>query len=95
MYTIRELCKISGLSRTALLYYESIGLLTPEARSESNYRLYSDDSAKRLERICTYREAGVPLAEIVQILSYESNDEREILGRVDTNGGSRTQEQGK
>ena len=27
MFTIRELCKKSGLSRTALLYYESIGLL--------------------------------------------------------------------
>ena len=75
MYTIRELCKRSGLSRTALLYYESIGLLTAEARSESNYRLYSDDSAERLEKICTYRDAGVPLAEIVQILSHENSEE--------------------
>ena len=82
MYTIRELCKESRLSRTALLYYESIGLLTPEARSESNYRLYSDDSLERLERICTYRDAGVPLAEIVQILSYENNREQEILERT-------------
>ena len=82
MYTIRELCKRSGLSRTALLYYESIGLLTAEARSESNYRLYSDDSAVRLEKICTYRDAGVPLAEIVQILSHKSSEEREILERM-------------
>lgn len=82
MYTIRELCKKSGLSRTALLYYESIGLLTAEARSESNYRLYSDDSVKRLERICTYRAAGVPLAEITQILRYKSDGEREILEKT-------------
>ena len=82
MYTIRELCKKSGLSRTALLYYESIGLLTPEARSESNYRLYSDNLSKRLEKICTYRDAGVPLADIVQILSFESTEEREILERT-------------
>ena len=82
MYTIRELCKRSGLSRTALLYYESIGLLTAEARSESNYRLYSDKSAERLEKICTYRDAGVPLAEIVQILSHENSEEREILERT-------------
>lgn len=82
MYTIRDLSKKSGLSRTALLYYESIGLLAPEARSESNYRLYSKDSAERLDRICTYRDAGVPLAEIVKILSYENNDEREILERT-------------
>jgi len=53
MYTIRKLCERSGLSRTALLYYESIGLLEAEGRSESNYRLYSDVSAERLEKICT------------------------------------------
>ena len=82
MFTIRGLCKKSGLSRTALLYYESIGLLTPEARSESNYRLYSNESSERLERVCTYRDAGVPLADIVQILSYESSEEREILEKV-------------
>jgi DNA-binding transcriptional MerR regulator len=82
LFTVRELCKKSGLSRTAILYYESIGLLTPEARSESNYRLYSDDSAERLEKICTYRDAGVPLADIAQILSLESSAEREILERT-------------
>ena len=82
MYTVKELCKASGLSRTALLYYESIGLLAPEARSESNYRLYSDDSIKRLGRIRTYRDAGVPLAEIVQILSYENDVEREVLEKT-------------
>ena len=82
MYTIRELSNKSGLSRTALLYYESIGLLAPEARSESNYRLYGEDSLKRLDRICMYRDAGVPLSEIGQILSYEHDVEREVLERT-------------
>ena len=82
MYTIRKLCEKSGLSRTALLYYESIGLLAAEARSESNYRLYSDISAERLEKIGTYRDAGVPLAEIEQILNHENSEEREILERT-------------
>jgi len=82
MYTIRELGKMFGLSRTALLYYESIGLLSAEARSDSNYRLYSDESAKRLERICTYKDAGVPLAKIPSILDHEADDEREILEKT-------------
>jgi DNA-binding transcriptional MerR regulator len=71
-----------GLSRTALLYYESIGLLSAVARSESNYRLYSDDSAKRLERICTYKDAGVPLTKISNILDHEADDERDILEKT-------------
>ena len=82
MYTIRELGKMFGLSRTALLYYESIGLLPAEARSDSNYRLYSDDSVKHLERVCTYRDAGVPLAEIPNILSHNNDDEWEILEKT-------------
>ena len=82
MYTIRELGKMFGLSRTALLYYESIGLLSAETRSDSNYRLYSDVSAARLERICTYRDAGVPLAEIPGILDHETDNERDILEKT-------------
>jgi len=71
-----------GLSRTALLYYESVGLLHAEARSSANYRLYSDVSAKRLERICTYKDAGVPLKKISGILDHEADDEREILEKT-------------
>ena len=82
VFTIRELCKKSGLSRTALLYYESIGLLVSEARSESNYRLYSEESVERLEKICTYRDAGVPLTDIAQILSIARSEEREILEKT-------------
>jgi DNA-binding transcriptional MerR regulator len=82
MYTIRELSQRSGLSRTTLLYYESIGLLVADSRSSANYRQYSEESIKRLERICTYRDAGVPLAEIVQILSYENDVEREVLEKT-------------
>lgn len=82
MYTIKELCAKSGLSRATLLYYESIGLLSAEGRSNSNYRLYSDDSIKWLERICTYRDAGVPLNDIVRILNYDTDVERTILEKT-------------
>ncbi|MCL1802111.1 MAG: MerR family transcriptional regulator [Eubacteriaceae bacterium] len=82
MFTIGRLSQISGLSRTAILYYESIGLLTAPARSESNYRLYSNDSAERLEKICAYRDAGVALDDIAQILSHERSSETEILERT-------------
>lgn len=82
MYTIKELCEKSGLSRSTILYYDSINLLRPDARSESNYRIYSDNSMKILERICTYREAGVPLGEISKILDTGENIERDILERT-------------
>ena len=82
MYTIKQLCEKSGLSRTALLYYDSLGLVSPSARSRANYRLYSDEDVKRLERVCIYRDAGVSLEEIGQILSLGENLERSILEKT-------------
>lgn len=82
MYTIRDLCEKSGLSRSALLYYDSIGILSPTTRSGANYRLYSEEAIKQLERICTYREAGVPLDEIGQILKMGESIERVVLEKT-------------
>jgi len=82
MYTISELGRMVGLSRTALLYYESIGLLTPAERTSAGYRLYSDASAELLTRICTYRNAGVPLSEIAAIVSQEETVEAAILEKT-------------
>ena len=53
MYTIGKLAKKFDLSRSTLLYYDSIGLLKPSSRTESEYRQYSEDDAARLEQICT------------------------------------------
>ena len=84
MYTIKQLCIKSGLSRSTLLYYDSLSLVSPASRSDANYRLYSDDDLKRLERVCIYREAGVSLGEIGQILKLDENLERSILEKTMT-----------
>jgi len=78
MYTIRDLCKASKLSRSTILYYDSLGLLKPTERSESNYRLYTDESLKTLERICLYRDAGVKLEDIGPLISISENDDKRL-----------------
>ncbi|MDY0091617.1 MAG: MerR family transcriptional regulator [Candidatus Vecturithrix sp.] len=69
MYTIGQLAKRFDLSRSTLLYYDNIGLLKPSDRSGANYRKYSEDDVRRLEQICMYREAGLPLETIAQIVN--------------------------
>jgi len=69
MLTIGQVARRFGLSRSTLLYYDSIGLLRPSARSRSNYRLYADVDLERMERIDVYRKAGLPLADIADALS--------------------------
>lgn len=79
MYSIGKLCHEFSLSRSALLYYDSINLLTASDRSQGNYRQYSEEDRRRLSRICTFREAGVPLKHIKDILDTNNINERNIL----------------
>ncbi len=68
-YTVGKFAHRFGLSRSTLLYYDRVGLLTPSGRSESGYRLYSEKDALRMSAIREYREAGIPLKEIGPLLS--------------------------
>jgi DNA-binding transcriptional MerR regulator len=81
MLTVSQLAKLCGLSRTTLLYYESIGLLLPACRSGSNYRRYSAEQLERLRSICAYRDAGLRLSDIQQILDERSNQATAVLKR--------------
>ena len=66
--TIGRLAKRFGLSRSTLLYYDSIGLLTPSERTPASYRIYSDKDVRRMGQIAVYREAGLPLRAIGAML---------------------------
>jgi DNA-binding transcriptional MerR regulator len=81
MLTVSKLAGLCGLSRTTVLYYESIGLLSPACRSESNYRRYSTEQLERLRTICAYRDAGLRLSDIQQILDERSNEATTVLKR--------------
>lgn len=77
--TISQLARRFGLSRSTLLYYDSIGLLSPSARSRANYRLYSDDDVLRMEIIDEYRRAGLPLADISRLLDSDGGELTGVL----------------
>ena len=82
METISALSTKSGLSRSALLYYDRLGLLKPLKRSRSGYRLYSSAEVERLEQICLFRQMGIPLKEMRKLLDTPGgNASVEILQR--------------
>lgn len=83
MYTVGRLAKQFGLSRSTLLYYDSIGLLKPSVHSRGEYRQYSEKDAQRLELIVTYRKAGLALKEIKRVLDAPRSSLAEALeGRL-------------
>ena len=79
--TVTNLARTAGLSRSTLLYYESIGLLPKPRRTAGNYRAYTPKDAERLRQICVYRDAGVPLAEIRALLDGPRDDAAAVLRR--------------
>jgi DNA-binding transcriptional MerR regulator len=68
MWTVTKLASCCGLSRTAVLYYESIGLLEAPARTQGNYRRYGEKDVSRLRQIRAYRDSGLTLADIRTLL---------------------------
>jgi MerR family transcriptional regulator, thiopeptide resistance regulator len=81
MWTVSKLAARCGLSRGTLLYYESIGLLKPPARSAANYRRYGERDFARLQQICAYRNAGLTLEDIRAILDRRESDAAAVLKR--------------
>jgi MerR family transcriptional regulator, thiopeptide resistance regulator len=77
--TVGQLAKRFGLSRSTLLYYDSIGLLKPSGRSRANYRRYTEEDAERLEKICTYRQMRLSMASIAGILQSPRDGVRDVL----------------
>lgn len=81
MYRISQLAEQFGLSRTALLYYDRIGLLSPSGRSAAGYRQYSPADRERLESICSLRRAGMDIDGIRAILAIAGDDATTVLRR--------------
>ncbi|MBX3026500.1 MerR family transcriptional regulator [bacterium] len=80
-YRISQLARSFGLSRSTLLYYDRIGLLSPAARTPSGYRAYGERDRDRLERIRRYREAGFSVSDIRLLLRPARTPPARILER--------------
>jgi MerR family transcriptional regulator, thiopeptide resistance regulator len=79
--TVGQLARRARLSRSALLHYEGLGLLSPAGRSPAGYRLYGEREIERLGLIRCYREAGLPMAAIAELLGGARGDPARILER--------------
>lgn len=67
MYLISELAAKLGVSRTTLLYYERLGLVTGQ-RLDNRYRYYSEGDLQRLILIQQLQSAGLSLKECQECL---------------------------
>ncbi|HEY2420837.1 MAG TPA: MerR family transcriptional regulator [Neobacillus sp.] len=73
-YTVQKLGKLAGISTRTLRYYDEIGILKPARINSSGYRIYGQAEVDRLQQILFYRELGVSLDSIKNIVTAPSFD---------------------
>ncbi|MBS3849208.1 Cu(I)-responsive transcriptional regulator [Devosia sp. BSSL-BM10] len=66
---IGEAANASGVSAKMIRYYESIGLIRPPHRTDSNYRVYGSDEVHVLRFIKRSRTLGFSVEETATLLS--------------------------
>lgn len=68
MFTIGKLASLASVSNDTLRYYEQEGLVEPAGKSPAGYRLYDNDSVRRIRFIKHAQHCGFTLAEIRDLL---------------------------
>lgn len=68
LWTVGRLAELTGVTVRTLHHYDDIGLLTPEHRSPSGYRLYSSADLERLQQIVVYRRLELSLDDVAALL---------------------------
>lgn len=79
MKTVKEVSKLTGVSVRALHHYDTIGLLKPTKVTQAGYRLYDDEAVEKLYLILVFRELGLSLKEIADILHAPDFDRNRVL----------------
>jgi MerR family copper efflux transcriptional regulator len=67
--TIGEVAKRAAVHIETLRYYERQGLMARPPRNRSNYRLYSEETVRRVQFIKRAQQLGFSLKEIQELLA--------------------------
>lgn len=78
-YKINELANLAGISTRTLRHYDTIGLLKPAYKTESNYRMYDEKQVDQLQQILLFKRLGFNLNDIRALLLDEHFQPLEAL----------------
>jgi len=69
LYTVKEICTKYHITRKTLFYYDKTGLVKPAQRVGTQFhKLYDWFSVSVLEKVLTYRNAGLTIMEIREMM---------------------------
>ena len=80
-YTIGQVAERTGVSASAIRYYEAHGLMAPAERTDAGYRLFDDAALACLDFIARAKELGCTLEEIADLAELWAADDCEPVQR--------------
>lgn len=78
-YTVKALAELAGVTPRTLRWYDQKGLLKPRRTTEAGYRLYGPEEVDRLQSILFYKELGLELEAVREILDAPGFDRAAAL----------------
>ena len=74
MLTIGKVAERAQVTADSIRFYEREGLIKPAQKSESGYRLYTEEAIRRIGFIKHAQQCGFSLIEIRELLDLRSTD---------------------
>ena len=74
-YTAKHICRLLGINRETLRYYEKEGLLHPEIDENNRYRYFDDWEINYILEIFQYRNLGFSIEEVRSLFEKDTLDE--------------------
>ena len=72
--TIGDLARETDVPISTVRYYERAGLVTPDRRTDMNYRVYEDGAVERMRFIRSAQAAGFTLADVKVLLELKDGN---------------------
>ncbi|EGQ19258.1 mercuric resistance operon regulatory protein MerR [Sporosarcina newyorkensis 2681] len=82
-FHIGELAEKCDVNKETIRYYERLGLIPKPSRTESGYRIYTEQTVDRLNFIRRIQELGFTLNEIDKLLGVVDRDEAKCRDMYD------------
>ncbi|SEE88038.1 DNA-binding transcriptional regulator, MerR family [Jiangella alba] len=89
--TVAATAALTGVTVRTLHHWDAVGLVSPSGRTTRGYRLYSAAAVARIHRVLMYRELGLRLDRIAELLDGPAPDpaaplreqREQLLARID------------
>ncbi|MFP7696014.1 MerR family transcriptional regulator [Trueperella sp. LYQ143] len=75
---MKEVAQLCGVSVRLLHHWDHVGLVSPSERLPNGYRLYSKQDIKRIQQSLLYRETGMSLEKIKELLGSSHSEEKHL-----------------